>query len=457
MKEKKNKTEVKENQIIKEKLNNKIKENINTKVIEEKRLNKNVHHKKNKNKKIIFIIVAILLILTITLLGIYTYFKYTEYQEEQRYKEKLANIQNSYNNYVITTIETHLYNENYEISGKVSSNMYLELEEIDENYDKEYFKIKDSNLHIKYTDIKKTEEQVTDNNRYKNYIPFNKSIVTNENTKLYIDENTYYIINENINLPVIVDDNDKYYAFFEDKLIFVYKEGATVIESNNSDLEVASSIAVLNYHFVVSKEAGEDKLCEPSSICHPDTQFDSHIKYITENGFYTITMKELEMFIDGKINLPKKSVSITIDDGWFVERSKQILAKYDAMGTLFLIGYLAPVSAYKTDNLEVHSHTWNLHNVSNCSGGRSPLLCYNRNTILEDLKQSRESLDNTTYFCYPFYDYNNYTIEVLKEAGFTMALAGGNRKVTRGVDKFKVPRYVVYSTTSTSALANMIN
>ena len=77
--------------------------------------------------------------------------------------------------------------------------------------------------------------------------------------------------------------------------------------------------------------------------------------------------------------------------------------------------------------------------------------------IQNDLKKSRERLNNTTYFCYPFYDYNNHAINALKEAGFTMALTGGNKSATKGIDKFKVPRYVVYNTTTTNSLAKMIN
>lgn len=410
----------------------------------------------NKNRKKVIIPI---IIISLIILGILSYIFYSKYSEEEAYKHKLEQINNNYNSFVITNKETDLYNSKYEASGKVSKNMYLELEEIEDNYTNEYFKIKDNDLYIKYTDITKTEEQVVQNTRYKNYIPFNKSIVTDDKTKLYVDENTYYIINENKNLPIIIDDTDKYYTFYDNKLVYVNKTETNVIESENSSLEKAEEISVLNYHFVINVEAGEDKLCEPASICHTDTQFDSHMKYISENGFYTITMQELEMFIDGKINLPKKSVSITIDDGWFVGRAIQILEKYNVMGTLFLIGYLAPVSDYSSPNLEVHSHTWNLHNVSNCSGGRSPLLCYDKNTIVEDLKQSRESLNNTTYFCYPFYEYNNHAIEALKEAGFTMALAGqlGDVKVRVGTDKFKVPRYVIYNTTSVDSLARMIN
>ncbi len=419
------------------------------------KLNKN--HKKGKKKLIILIGVIILILLLLTL----GFIMYRDKQEKIKLEEKLKEekylqtVKDNYNTYMVVNKEATLYNKKYEEAGKVSKGVELTLDASEDYYKDGYYKLKNYDLYLKYDTLDKSEEKVYDT-RYKNYIEFNKNIVTDNNTKLYIDENTYYIINDNLELPVIIDEDDKYYVSFDDKLVYVLKDEATVKESD-SVKEIATEIAVLNYHFVINLEAGEGPLCEPSSICHTDSQFDSHVKYMTENNFYTITMKELEMFIDGKINLPKKSVAITIDDGWFVARSKAILEKYNAMGTLFLIGSLAPVSDYLSPNLEVHSHTWNLHFVSNCSEGRSPLLCYDKNKIVEDLKQSRESLNNTPYFCYPFYDYNNNAIEALKEAGFTMALAGGNQKVKKGVDKYKVPRYVVYNTTTVKEIENMIN
>jgi len=128
--------------------------------------------KKNKLKvkKKLLLIVSILILSVLIILSLFVYIKYTEYQEEKRYKEKLVDIQEKYNTYVLTNKESNLYNEKDEVLGKVSSNVYLELEEIDEAYNKEYFKIKDSNMYIKYTDIKKTEEQIIENTRYKNYI-----------------------------------------------------------------------------------------------------------------------------------------------------------------------------------------------------------------------------------------------------------------------------------------------
>ncbi len=438
------KESTKVNQVKQNKKPNQEKQNIEVKEDKKKK------RKTSKKKKIIITIFVIIILLAISIGGILYYF----HDQEEKYLAYLETIKNNYHSYMVVTKDSKLYDFEYQEVGSVSKNMYLVLDELGDYYQDGYYKLKNNDLYIKYDSVKKTDEKTYDV-RYQNYIPFNKSIVTTKDTKMY-DGESYYQVDEEQTLPIIIDDNDYYYVIFDNKLVGVSKSEVTTIDNGSNEVG-ASSVSVLNYHFVINLEAGEAPLCEPADICHTDTQFDSHMKYISENGFYSITMKELEMFIDGKINLPTKSVAVTIDDGWFVYRSIPILEKYNVMGTLFLIGWLAPPTDYSSPNLEVHSHTWNLHNISNCSEGRSPLLCYDKNIIVEDLKKSRESLNNTPYFCYPFYDYNDHAIEALKEAGFTMALTGGDKKVTRGIDKYKVPRYVVVNTTTVNQLANMIN
>ena len=67
--------------------------------------------------------------------------------------------------------------------------------------------------------------------------------------------------------------------------------------------------------------------------------------------------------------------------------------------------------------------------------------------LVNDLKTSSEILHGSTVFCYPFYEYNNYSIEVLKEAGYTMAFAGciGSCKVNTKTNKYIIPRYTITS------------
>lgn len=243
---------------------------------------------------------------------------------------------------------------------------------------------------------------------------------------------------------------DKYGNTVQKKVHLKVNEVPKVeVKKEVSSVGKGNGIAVLNYHFTISDE--EKSSCSPSSICMNENLFDEHLKYIKENGFYTATLKELEDYLDGKIDLPKKSVVITIDDGWFVSRAISKLEKYDLHGVLFLIGSLAPVTDYASKNLEIASHTWNLH------GAYGSLVNASFDTIIEDLSQSKSSLNGTPYFCYPFYQYDNHVIEALKQTGFTMAFAGGGVKARRGVDKYKVPRFVVGGNDSVATLASYIN
>ena len=118
-------------------------------------------------------------------------------------------------------------------------------------------------------------------------------------------------------------------------------------------------------------------------------------------------------------------------------------------------------NSYQNNFIEVHSHGHNLHNPGVCSGGQGGAIkCLEKTKLLEDLSASRKKLNNTTVFCYPFYEYNDYSIQVLKEAGFTMAFGGygegGVYRITPGINKFKLPRYVIYNTTSVNDLKKYI-
>ena len=173
-------------------------------------------------------------------------------------------------------------------------------------------------------------------------------------------------------------------------------------------------------------------------------------------------MKELEDYIDGKINLPK-SVLITIDDGGRDKIAVDLLTEYKMHATIFLItSWYNAKTYYKTGYIELHSHTHNMHNTGECSGGQGGAIkCWPKEKIQEDLKESREELNNTTYMAYPFYEYNEYSIENLKEAGFTMAFIGESTKsdnlVHVGSNKFELRRFVIVTYTTIEDLKNYFN
>lgn len=364
---------------------------------------------------------------------------------------------------VITTNDIKLYSledNNYIESGIIGKNVELSLE----NMDNEYFKIKDfDNYYIKYENVEELSEKEVYDDRYKEYIVFNYNVETKDKTIFYDENgNMIYTFKKEFSLPLIIKDNDRYGVEFNSRLLYIEKEDATLVEHHNTDLNNSSGVGVLNYHAFYDENNEEERKNCTTSICHSKAQFKTQLDFLKENNILTLKMKELEMYIDGKINLPK-SVLITIDDGGREEHGIDMLTEYQMYATIFLItSWYDPSTYYKTEFIELHSHSDNLHNQGDCNIGQGGgIQCLSEETIQKDLKASRDKLNGTTYFCYPFYEYNEYSERMLKEAGFTMAFIGesnySDNLVHVGSDKFKLRRFVIVTYTTINDLKNYFN
>lgn len=418
--------------------------------------------RKNRSKKNIIILIIIVLVVII---GSGGYFGYS-YVKDNRIKLNKENtikeINKHYNEFVKTNKESKLYDKDNNEVGLLGKDVEISLDDIDINEGVKYFKINgfDNEYYIKYQDVDKIEELSIVDDRYKSYIVFNENIVTNDKTSFYDENNNLiYSFNYSFDLPIIIKDDDRYGVEYNNRLLYVNKDDVLEVkDSNNTDESNSSGIPVLNYHFAYEDD---DTSCN-EEICHPATQLKEHFSYIKDNDFFTPKMKELEMYIDRKIQLPQKSVVITFDDGTRAEVAKKYIDEYKVNATLFLITSWFSKDTFESEYFEVHSHGDDIHNGGLCSGGQGgEIKCMDHDKLLVDLKSSREKLDGSTVFCYPFYEYNDYSIEVLKEAGFTMAFAGeyagGNIKVTPGTDKFRLPRWVIVNYTTKSQFISYVN
>lgn len=222
----------------------------------------------------------------------------------------------------------------------------------------------------------------------------------------------------------------------------------------------SQGIAVLNYHFFYS----DGESCG-QSICLNTTKFEQQLKYLNDNGYKTLTMDEFVRWMYGEIELPQKSVLLTIDDGamgtGFHNGNKLIplLEKYQVHATLFLITGWWDIGNYQSEYLDVESHTNDMHNEGFCSGVTrgARMLCSTYDVALADLKKSIDITGSKNAFCYPFYVYNQDAINVVKDAGFKVAFAGGGYKATRNSNKYAIPRYPIYDSTSLSTFINYIS
>ena len=416
--------------------------------------------KRRKMKKggKIFLIFIFLLILSGGIYYAYTLKVKDDETKLLKNKEALIkDINNHYSKFVITNKETSLYDDKGNKIGKISKDINLELADITIDETTNYFKIKNiDNHYIKYSDVSKAEE-ITKNDRYKKYIPYNKNVSTENKVTFYNQDKSFmYELNTKIDLPLIVKDKDYYGVEYDNQLLYVKKDDVKLHDNHNTDKRNTNGAAVLNYHFFYDENVRDEVGACQEEICASKKQFRSHLEYFKNNNILPITMNELEMYMDGKIQLPK-SVLITIDDGGRTKAGIDLLTEYKMMGTIFLItSWYNPKDYYKTDYIELHSHSHNLHNGGKCPGGQGgEIKCLDKSILLDDLKKSREALGGSTAFCYPFYEYNDYSTNILKEAGFTMAFIGevrasyGPYKLAEvGGDKMHIPRFVVVTYTS---------
>jgi hypothetical protein len=418
--------------------------------------------RRNKRLIVLTLIFAFSLLFSIGLLTTMQMLNLKDVKEKEAIKKEISS---HYNELVKTNKDAKIYiyeNGKYDEVGTIYNDEIISLEDMEIKYNTTKFHIKDleGKYYIDYQDVEPVEEKREYDERYKEYILFNENVITSNVSKFYdLNDKLIYSINESLSLPILIKYDDSYGVIYNDRLLMIKKEDVSnIVESENTNVIPTKNIAVLNYHFFYDESIPEDvKECN-QRICHPKSQVLSHIKYIKDNNILTLSMNEFEMWMDKRINLPKSTL-VTIDDGWRMYIGIDLFEENEINATVFLITSWFKEIKFLHDYkyIEFHSHGDNLHNSGKCQGGRGGLIkCLEKSKLLDDLALSRKKLDGSTAFCFPFYDYNDYAINALREAGFTMAFIGGQRKASQDDYKFKIPRYEIFRTDKIEKFKNYI-
>ena len=231
------------------------------------------------------------------------------------------------------------------------------------------------------------------------------------------------------------------------------------VADNGNQTDWNQRIAVINYHFFYDASKGEE--CD-ESICLEVSKFREELQWLNDNNYKTLTIHEYADWMDGLIEVPNNSVLLTIDDGAMGTSDENgnilmpTLEEYKVHATLFLITGWWDKSHYQSPYLDVQSHTHYLHEDGYCSGGRGSFVCNDYDTEKHDLGESFDTLLDRTSFCFPFYSYDDKTVQILREYGVRIAFIGGNVKSTRNNDHLLIPRYPVLSDISLYSFINMV-
>lgn len=222
----------------------------------------------------------------------------------------------------------------------------------------------------------------------------------------------------------------------------IFKRGRAIViplkDKNRAGLnpEGFQTIPVLTYHRFA--ESCDSPLCMPESI------FELQMQYLKDNGYHVIAAEQLLAFLEYRQGLPKKSVLITMDDGYrsVYEIAYPILKKYGFTATLFI--YTSFVGASRMaitwdqlkemqqDGFTIGSHSVYHSDLSKPKEGETQPEYIAR--VKEELYGSKKIIDqklgqNTYLLAYPFGYYDQRSIQTAREAGYKIAVSvkrGGN-------------------------------
>ncbi|MDD6272525.1 MAG: polysaccharide deacetylase family protein [bacterium] len=205
-----------------------------------------------------------------------------------------------------------------------------------------------------------------------------------------------------------------------------------VVSTINVQKEDTDGIPILMYHWFYDDEVTK----KPNNELYlSKSNFIEQMDYLVKNNYYFPTWDELEDYIDGKINLPKKSIIITADDGdpTYYKIAVPIMNARNIPSTSFVISKNPSWKNYKNQegvSMESHTHTLHVRSCTNNSqNGKAMCLTYDE--ILQDLKKSLEYVENKECMAYPFGHYNNTFVKAVKDAGIHMALTTNGGRVKK--------------------------
>lgn len=185
-----------------------------------------------------------------------------------------------------------------------------------------------------------------------------------------------------------------------------------------------SYIPILMYHHVKTNTDPNNKVEVALDV--PADIFDAEMKYLADNNFKTIKMANLFQADQGK------KIVLTFDDGYddIILSAYPIMEKYGFIGVAFVMpdfigksGYMswANINKLKSAGWEIGSHTLS----------HPDLTKYAEDVVRSQVTKSKQTIEENigetvTSFCYPSGKYNQLTLDMVKEAKYTLAVTTNN-------------------------------
>lgn len=228
--------------------------------------------------------------------------------------------------------------------------------------------------------------------------------------------------------------------------VFIFDSKLDISASSSEKSKI--KLPIIMYHKLLKNSANDSAF-----TVRPST-FEEDLKYIQNNGFTTVNIKDLTDFVyDGK-PLPEKPIMITFDDGYYnnIYYGLAALQKYNMKAVLSIVGEFTdraseegeenPNYSYikwealpqiiEDGHFEIQNHSYYLHKHTSSRAGskknKSESIEDYRKMLSEDVLELQDKIFNETgykprAYTYPFGAICSESKSILKNAGFLATLS----------------------------------
>lgn len=220
-------------------------------------------------------------------------------------------------------------------------------------------------------------------------------------------------------------------------------------------------VKVLLYHRIVNEKKENDW----ANIAVTNSVFRRHIELLDKWGYTSVTFDDIRLFLDGKLNLPKKPVVITFDDAYeeIYSIAFPILQEFNMKAVVFVIGdHSIKESVWDEKRGPVYKlltkeQIIDLHQAGYEIGSHSLTHPYlteiSRDDAWQEMLRSRMLLEillnyPVRSFAYPYGVLNDSLKKMVAEAGYTVACASYSGPPQFGSDIYEIRRIKVIDSDS---------
>ena len=176
------------------------------------------------------------------------------------------------------------------------------------------------------------------------------------------------------------------------------------------------------------------------------SKFKEDMELLKNEGYTTISFKELYDFVENDGPMPEKPIIISIDDGYLsnYEYAYSILKDLDMKACIFVIGktvgnvdiplphfsYSEAQEMYESGYIDIQSHTFNLHDITVRKGllkldteTNEEYISMLTNDLLLSKNGIEDNIGNSVFvLSYPYGLFDTLSLDVVKSLGFKITV-----------------------------------